>query len=229
MNNLLPYLKTKSPSGESKTFRLTQTKYTIGRVPENDIALPEEDGVISRIEHCCLEKKNGQWHLTDNSTNGTIVQHEQEQFQLQDLPNQEYIIDTEDKIIIHNWELEYIDPHKTNSVVMNIPKTPFVFNVSESRLYGIKQGIRHNIYLTENQEKTMVFMANQKLAQGKDHICNYKELNKAIWNHDNATNHQGLMDTIQEIRDIFEKNKGKREGIVNRRGRGYFLTIDCEP
>lgn len=233
MNNLLPYLKIKSLSGGENIFPLIKTQYSIGRLEEiNDIALPEEDGIISRTEHCLLKKEGGQWYLIDNSTNGTIVQHDEEQIQLQELPERKYPIDTEDKIIIYKWIIEYIDPQKTNQTRLefkNRAKTPLIINISEPCLYSIEQSQRQPIYLREQVEIMLVYMARKNLEnQGNPVICTYQELSYAIWNYDKLKNNHDLANLAKEIRNIFEENGGDREWLITRRNRGYILKIDCE-
>lgn len=68
------------PDGNEKEFKIEQTKITIGRGLDVDLAL--KDRIASRL-HCCIEyMDNGSWYIRDlHSRNGTYVNGEQVQHQ----------------------------------------------------------------------------------------------------------------------------------------------------
>ncbi len=103
MNDLLPYLKLESPDGQSQRLTLTETRYTIGRLPDlNDIPLLEDEGIITRLHHCILERGAEGWSVTDKSTNGTILEREGQAFQLAERDGRKALMNSEDVIVIHH-------------------------------------------------------------------------------------------------------------------------------
>ncbi len=109
MNDLLPYLKLESPDGQSQRLILTETRYTIGRLPDcNDIPLLEDEGIITRVHHCILERGAEGWSVTDKSTNGTILEREGQAFQLTERDGRKALMNSEDVIVIRHWRLTFV-------------------------------------------------------------------------------------------------------------------------
>ena len=52
--------------------RLTSGRLSIGRMPDNDWVLPDPERLLSK-HHCLIEHRNGNWVLTDTSTNGVYL------------------------------------------------------------------------------------------------------------------------------------------------------------
>jgi pSer/pThr/pTyr-binding forkhead associated (FHA) protein len=123
LSNLLPYVIITSPNGQDQQVQLSETEYTIGRLPGvNKIHLFDEEGVISRIHHCVLERRPEGWWLTDKSTNGTMVEREGQSVQLADQPGRTLLITSEDVIRIHTWQIRFIDPAKTKPATLQLTK-----------------------------------------------------------------------------------------------------------
>ncbi len=62
------------PDGAERTFKLEKRKITLGRGLKVDLTI--HDRLASRL-HCCIEFKDGGWHITDlNSRNGIFVNDE---------------------------------------------------------------------------------------------------------------------------------------------------------
>ena len=172
MNCLLPYLKITDPNGEITEFTLNDIKYKVGRITnENDIVLKYKNELVSRT-HCLIYKEKGEWYIRDNqSTNGTIIQHQEEQFQLQESPESKYCIGTEDIIILDEWKLTFIDPNKTDKLRLakkNKPKLPFVFNMTVGHLYVIKGEEKNLINVKQAGENALKCMAIKKTEVVRD-------------------------------------------------------------
>jgi len=58
---------------EEKAFTFEQNIIKIGRVKENDISLPGAN--ISRL-HCLITFENGEFYISDQSSNGTLLNGE---------------------------------------------------------------------------------------------------------------------------------------------------------
>ncbi len=235
--NLLPYLKITYPDGEEQILKLTKTIYTIGRLPEyNDINLPETEGIITRIEHCILERKTDGWWIKDKSTNGTIIERDGVQLQIQNCHEQKILISSEDIIIIHNYELKFIDPAKTphfslKDQVNSINNSPhLIFNLSQLTLYKVEQYQRIAIHLTPQLTDMLTCLARKNLANNNQPtVCTYDELITAIWKGDNVGDKRSLINGLaKDIRKIFTDNGGNFDWLVNRKTKGYLLKISCE-
>ena len=72
----LPFLVFRDGEGSQTIRELTETELTVGRRPENDLALGW-DGGVSRL-HAELQRLKGDWTITDDglSRNGTFVNGE---------------------------------------------------------------------------------------------------------------------------------------------------------
>jgi len=60
--------------GQEPVKTLDSGSATIGRAPDCDWVLPDPDRVVSH-QHCTVENRNGDYYLTDTSTNGVFVNH----------------------------------------------------------------------------------------------------------------------------------------------------------
>lgn len=63
------------PDGVSAT-EMRGGVLTIGRRDDNDLVLPDPDRHISS-QHCVIEQRGNDYFITDNSTNGTVLNHNQ--------------------------------------------------------------------------------------------------------------------------------------------------------
>ena len=235
--NLLPYLKITYPDGEEQILKLTKTIYTIGRLPEhNDIDLPETEGIITRIEHCILERKTDGWWIKDKSTNGTIIERAGVQLQIKNFPEQKILIYSEDIIKIHNYELKFIDPAKTPNLSfkdqVNLISNPpiLIFNLSQLTLYKVEQYQRISIPLTPQLIDMLTCLARKNLANNNQPtVCTYDELITAIWKGDNFGDKRSLINGLaKDIRKIFTENGGDSSLLDTRKTKGYLLKISCE-
>ena len=232
MSQLLPYLVIAAPDGTLETIRLQKTKITIGRLPEqNDIFLPDYDGIITRIEHCLLERDQGGWMLKDNSTNGTCLERESQKMQVQDLPDREIEISSGDIIYIHTYQLTFNDPNRTDPLQQpKLTQSRFLYKLSQETLYQIKVGQRTKLSLTPQMNKMLLCMARKNLDhQGDPSVCSYDELLTEIWGKDEyGFTVSNVNDLARHVRKLFEDYEGSRTLLETVKTRGYILHIDCE-
>jgi hypothetical protein len=74
----------------------------------NDIPLLEDEGIITRVHHCILERGAEGWSVTDKSTNGTILEREGQAFQLTERDGRKALMNSEDVIVIRHWRLTFV-------------------------------------------------------------------------------------------------------------------------
>jgi len=82
---------------DGKQFSLDTFPISIGRLPDNDVALPIDDFISRR--HCTVFEDNGTLYISDlRSTNGTYLNEEK--------INQSTIIKTGDELLLGNTRLK---------------------------------------------------------------------------------------------------------------------------
>ncbi|VAW94029.1 hypothetical protein MNBD_GAMMA20-1032 [hydrothermal vent metagenome] len=59
---------------ENLTITIGHEDCNIGRAPDNDFVLPDADRIVSH-QHASVHFENGHYYLSDNSTNGTFINH----------------------------------------------------------------------------------------------------------------------------------------------------------
>src|SRR5437763_6215900 len=77
MENPARFVLSSNKGNGPKEYPLEKADTSIGRAPENDIVLPDEEKVISRY-HATIHYESGSYSLSDNgSSNGTFVNGQQ--------------------------------------------------------------------------------------------------------------------------------------------------------
>lgn len=242
MNNILPFIILKNPQGKEEKLTLTQEEYTIGRLPEhNNISLPEQEGVITRIRHCTLQRNIGEWYLVDSSTNGTVIQRNDQRIEVQTLPSRTIMLESGDRIIIHDWQLEFIDPNRTkpihNKASTSQASCPIVFNLSQSQIYRLNGIARIPIDMQNLRHKVIKFLTCLAIKNLRNNhqqtLCEYSEIIEYVWGDDKEEQYQNMNATdvhtlANELRVFFDNNGGERKWVENRIKQGYVLRITCE-
>ena len=113
---LISYREKEIQNGTS--YGLDKVVTTIGRAPENDIVLLDEDKVISRY-HATLRYENGTYRLIDNgSSNGTSVNGQQIDKQ------QPHPLQDGDHVTVGEYELVYYAPISVSNEATMIGISP---------------------------------------------------------------------------------------------------------
>ena len=113
---LISYREKEIQNGTS--YGLDKVVTTIGRAPENDIVLLDEDKVISRY-HATLRYENGTYQLIDNgSSNGTSVNGQQIDKQ------QPHPLQDGDHVTVGEYELVYYAPISVSNEATMIGISP---------------------------------------------------------------------------------------------------------
>lgn len=243
MADLIPYLIIQSPSGEEKKLELRDTHYTIGRLSDNDISLSEDpNSLITRIKHCILYREAGQWLLTDNSTNGTIVQWGETQ---EDIHQKTIALKPESVILIHQWQITFFDPNATNkyktigkssktSSDQPLEPSEFIYKISQATLYH-QTGTERTAIPCRPQVNVMLrYMAQKNLDnQGEPIVCEYQELISAVWGTESDAEGRTALEInglARDIRKLFAEYSDKTDAelLVTVRRLGYLLKIQSE-
>ncbi|MCT7973422.1 FHA domain-containing protein [Laspinema olomoucense] len=240
MINLIPYLIIHSPSGQQNTFELRDISYSIGRLPENQIALPEDpDHQITRIKHGILTRNKGQWVISDHSTNGTKVEFDGT---LYDLHQSEIALQSSAVIHISNWRLTFYDPNTTRKSQRQTPSFPplpvdpskgqFIYKIAHATLYYESTGQRQSIVCRPQVNQMLTYMAQRNLDnQGQPIVCHYQDLIEAIWPNEDSHTSLEINGLAREIRKIFEQYSPETDPnlfLKTIRRLGYLLDISCE-
>jgi hypothetical protein len=245
MADLIPYLVIQSPSGEEKKLELSDTQYSIGRLPDNDISLSEDpNSLITRIKHCILSREAGQWLLTDNSTNGTIVQWGENR---EEIHQKTIALKPESVILIHQWKITFFDPNATNKYKSHLTKSSaqlaekpletsrFIYKISQATLYH-QVGEDRTAILCRPQVNAMLrYMAQKNLSnQGEPIVCEYQELISSVWGNGpdaegrTALEVNGLARDIRKLLAEYSSTTDAEATLVTIRRMGYLLKIQSE-
>jgi DNA-binding winged helix-turn-helix (wHTH) protein len=235
IDGLIPYLKIQAPDGKEERLSLIKTRYTIGRLPQcNDIVLPEEDGIITRIHHCVLAREVEGWQIIDQSTNGNMVKRQGQRLELSHQRGRMLPMASEDVIWIHHWRWQFIDPSQTKRVAVLRPQIspskPWIFNTSQQTLFQVQNGDRQKVHVRPQVRKMLHHIASKNLAnQGTAIVCLRGELIAAIWGPDDFGSHEQDLDRLaMEIRKIFGQTSSGEQWLETVVGAGYLLHIDTE-
>lgn len=87
--------------GQEASFNINSGRVCIGRSQDNDWTLPDPQRFMSGT-HCWVEERNGAWHLTDTSTNGTFLNGSEDRVE----KNQSVKLESGDRIRLGDYELE---------------------------------------------------------------------------------------------------------------------------
>jgi pSer/pThr/pTyr-binding forkhead associated (FHA) protein len=86
--------------GEASFFVFQERGGSIGRGEDNDFVLHDTESVVSRT-HALISYQNGQYFLTDQSTNGTFVNDSQDRLE----PGEAYPLQDGDRVLVGNYLL----------------------------------------------------------------------------------------------------------------------------
>ncbi|MGC9504360.1 FHA domain-containing protein [Baaleninema sp.] len=242
MTDLIPYLVIQSPTGTEQTLELRDISYDIGRLPSNHISLPEDpDSLITRIKHCTLNRKGGQWIISDNSTNGTSVELDGETINIH---QRSIVLKSGAVILIHGWRITFNDPNATQKrhrkkkksqphpIYPKIQHSPLIYKISQATLYYQSGSQKKAIYCRPQVNRMLRYMAQRNLDnKGEPILCEYQALIEAIWEDEEGHISQKINSLAREIRKIFEKYSSKTDAdkyLKTVRRLGYLLDLPCE-
>lgn len=233
MGTLWPYLQVKGPDGKEVRLELTKTRYTIGRLPDCDLTLPNP--TVSR-QHCVLERQEGSWwYVKDTSRHGTVLHRQGQEFVVQQLPGQKSVIDVGDRLCISGWDITFCDPNRTADDVQGLADRlrGLVYKMDQDTFYYYKKGKREKLEEIRPQVKQMLgYMARKNWENGQQPVlCTYEELIAYLWPGDDRLNRgpQEVNGLAREIRKLLAGYKAADQMETVKR-KGYILRfpIVCE-
>ena len=246
MDGEYPFLEVTKPDGTQYTIELENiiTKQTIeeiyiaiGRQSNNHIVLPDPQKKISR-HHCSLQYSNNRWWIVDKgSANGTFLQREIDQPEIDVRSEDAIALRNGDYILILGelspagkpifWRLEFIDPGETNQISSMQAVHSLEYSLSRQTLYRNIARRRDSISLGE-QERCLIDYISSKNHQNNNQpvICEYDELIQAVWQNDTfGRDRKAINHLVWRIRDKIELDSGEPQFLKTIKGRGYRLDI----
>lgn len=210
---------------------------SIGRQSNNQIVLPDPYKKISR-HHCSLQYHSNRWWIVDEgSSNGTFLQREIDQPEIDVRSEDRISLRSGDYILILGqlnpsgeplfWRLEFIDPCETLQVssLQNIHSIEY--SLSQKTLFRNIARRRDAVSLGE-QESSLIDYMSLKNQQNNNQpaICEYDELIVAVWNDSHfGRDKRNINHLVWRVRDKIEIDSGEPKFLKTIKGRGYSLDI----
>ena len=246
MNEEYPFLEVTKPDGMQYTIDLEnliakqttkEINISIGRQSDNHIVLSDPEKKISR-HHCSLQYKNNRWWIVDRgSANGTFLQREIDQPEIDVRSEDAIALRSGDYILILGeldfsgqpifWRLEFIDPGETSQVSSMQAVHTLEYSLRGKTLYRNIARRRDSISLGE-QERCLIDYMSRKNHQNNDQpvICEYDELIQAVWQNDTfGRDRKTINHLVWRLRDKIELDSGEPQFLKTIKGRGYRLEI----
>jgi DNA-binding winged helix-turn-helix (wHTH) protein len=209
----------------------------IGRQSNNHIVLPDPEKKISR-HHCSIQYQNNRWWIVDEgSSNGTFLQREIDQPEIDVRSEDKIALRSGDYILILGelspsgqpvfWRLEFIDPGETSQLSSMQTIHSIEYSLNQKTLYRNIARRRDAVSMGE-QERFLIDYMSRKNHQNNDQtaICEYDELIQAVWHNDNfARDKRNINHLVWRIRDKIELDSGEPQFLKTVKGRGYSLDI----
>ena len=209
----------------------------IGRQSNNDVVLSDPQKRISK-HHCSIQYQNNRWWIVDKgSSNGTFLQREIDQPEIDVRSEDKIALRSGDYILILGeldtlgqpifWRLEFIDPGETSQVSSMQAVHTIEYSLSQQTLYRNIARRRDSISLSGQQRALIDYMSRINYQNNNQAtLCEYDELILAVWNDDCfARNRQHINHLVWQIRDRIELDSGEPQFLKTVTGRGYLIDI----
>ena len=241
-----PYLEVTKPDGTNYKIDLekvitsqdTEKIYiAIGRQSNNHIVLSDPQQKISR-HHCSLQYKNNRWWIVDKgSANGTFLQREIDQPEIDVRGEDAIALRSGDYILILGeltpedqpkfWRLEFVDPEETSQVSSMQAIHSIEYSLSQQTLFRNVARRRDSLSLGEQERSLIDYMSRKNYdSNSQAALCEYDELIQAVWNDDNfGRDKRNINHLVWRIRDKIELDSGEPKFLKTIKGRGYTLDI----
>ena len=210
----------------------------IGRLSNNHIVLNDPQQNISR-HHCSLQYQNNCWWIIDrNSSNGTFLQREINQPEIDVRSENKIALRSGNLILIPSklsssgepifWRLEFIDPGETSQVFPIRSVNTLEYNLSQQTLYRNIARHRDSISLSVKQRALIDYMCRQNYQNhNQATVCEYNELIMAVWNDDHfARNREHINHLVWQVRNKIEHGSKEPQFLKTVTGIGYLLDLN---
>ena len=238
---LLPYLEITAPDGTEQVIPLEKIRYTLGRLPDiNDICIADE--LVSRVEHCVLERHTEGWCVSDaGSSNGTVLiregfQNQRLSLAIQQQPEKRAPLKPGDLIILaeSDWKILFQDQDPTPKRLgagLDQPGVHFVYNLSRQTLLCKGNSPQpEEITLRPKARELVAYLAQRNWENDRlPIVCTYNELIEALWPGTDRMVANDVQGLAREIRKQFNTYGGNGAMLLEtRKGLGYILNITVE-
>jgi len=241
-----PYFQVTKPDGEQYSIYLEESIDTnareiyisIGRLSNNHIVLPDPEKNISK-HHCSIQYKNNRWWIVDEgSSNGTFLQREIDQPEIDVRSEDKIALRSGDYILILGqlspsglpifWRLEFIDPGETCQVSGLHTVYSMEYSLSRKMLFRNIARRRDAVSLGGQERAFIDYICRKKQRNSNQPtICEYDELIQAVWNDSHfGRDKRSITHLVWRIRDKIELDSGEPQFLKTIRDRGYLLDIN---
>jgi len=246
MNAEYPFLEITKPEGKQYKVPLEkiiasqdpeEVYIAVGRQANNHIVLSDPQKKISR-HHCSLQYKNNRWWIVDKgSANGTFLQREVEQPEIDVRSEDAIALRSGDYILILGeltsedkpkfWRLEFIDPGETSYISNMQTVCTIEYSLSKQMLFRNVARRQDPVSLGEQERYLLDYMSRKNYdSNSQAALCEYDELIQAVWNNDNfGRDKRDINHLVWRVRDKIELDSGEPKFLKTIKGRGYSLDI----
>ncbi len=245
MDGEYPFLKATKPDETQYLIELEdiitqqgrEIYISIGRQSNNHIVLPDPQKKISR-HHCSIQYRRNRWWIVDESSaNGTFLQREIDQPEIDVRSEDEVALRSGDYILILGelslskqpifWRLEFIDPGETSQVYSLQAIHSIEYSLSQQTLFRNMSRRRDAVSMGEQERSLIDYMSRKNYENNNQtSICEYDELIQAIWKDDNfGRDRKNINHLVWRVRDKIELDSGEPQFLKTVKGRGYCLDI----
>jgi len=241
-----PFLEVTKPNGNQYQIVLDEiiaaqnpeeVYISIGRQASNHISLSDPHKTISR-HHCSLQYKDNSWWIVDcGSANGTFIQREIDQPEIDVRSEDQLSLRSGDYIMILGeltsedqpkfWRIEFVDPGETNYIPYKQSVHRIEYSLCEQRLFRLIARCRESVSLGEQEHSLVDYMCRKNSKNNNQTTtCEYDELIKAVWDDDSfGRDKRNINHLVWRIRDKIELDSGEPQFLKTVKGRGYRLEI----
>lgn len=246
MNQEYPFIRATKPDGTQYVIdfesiidcQSKEIKISIGRLSNNDIVLSDPRKKVSK-HHCSIRYNSNRWWLTDEgSSNGTFLQREIDQPEIDMRSEDKIALKSGDYILILGklspsgqpifWRLEFIDPEETIQEPQMQAVHSLEYSLSQQMLYRNIARRRDYISLSEHQHALIDYMSRVNYQNNNQPtLCEYRDLIRAVWNDDHfGVDRRSVNNLVWQIRDRIELDSGEPQFLRTVTGRGYLININ---
>lgn len=246
MNSEYPFIKVTKPDKTQYDIDLgaiidsfgKEVCVDIGRLSNNHIVLSDSQQNISR-HHCSLQYQNNCWWIIDrNSSNGTFLQREINQPEIDVRSENKIALRSGNFILIPSklsssrepifWRLEFIDPGETFQVFKMQAVHSLEYSLSQQTLYRNIARRKDFISLSVQQRALIDYMCRQNYQNNNQAtVCEYGELIMAVWNDDHfARDREDINNLVWQVRNKIEHGAKEPQFLRTITGIGYLLDLN---
>jgi hypothetical protein len=222
------------PGAPRRTVPLAGDRATVGRLPENDIALePDPERLVTRVAHCTFEREGNRWFIVDGgSVNGTFVRRRRDlervvgRMPLRDGDVVSVLASAPTSGERRYFELVFQavgDSQATRAVPLEGARECLRYDAEAARLVLVSGGEEHELPIRAQAHKLVRHMVERNAAAGGSPVlCTHEELMRAVWDDEPMHTREELAKLVWELRKKLEPFDAEQL-IENERRLGYRI------